>query len=239
MDIQSFRRIEQKYLLNKDDYSNLIMALKGSIVKNKYGNSTILNIYFDTTDFLLARNSIQKPIYKEKVRLRSYNIPKLNDDVFLEIKKKYDGVVSKSRIKIKLEDMYKYLNNNFEYEKNTLKNGEIEYTFKKYNLRPAMFVGYERDAYEGVYDKNLRVTFDSNLRYRKEDLKLDLGDCGKKFFDEDIYIMEIKTLDAIPLWFCSILSDLKIYPISFSKYGEIYKRVKKGIKGENLCLQAF
>lgn len=230
MKLQSFERVEEKYLLTEKQYIDIMELLKGKIKENKYPSSTISNIYFDTDDFYLVRKSNEKPVYKEKVRLRSYNIPSMSSEVFLELKKKYKGIVGKRRIKLTLDEFYNYYKNNI-FEKNNVVISEIDYTMKKYKLKPKMYVGYDRKAYEGVEDSEFRITFDSNLRYRSDNLTLEYGDSGKKYFeDENMYIMEVKTLGAIPLWFCKILSKLKIYKSSFSKYGQIYiKEFEKGI----------
>ena len=108
--IEIFKRIEQKYLLSENEYNKLMNRLKDHIVKDKYFQSTICNVYFDTDNYDLIVSSIEKDIFKEKVRLRSYNIPNLNDIVFLEIKSKLDGVVYKRRVTLTLDEFYNYLN---------------------------------------------------------------------------------------------------------------------------------
>lgn len=109
---------------------------------------------------------------------------------------------------------------------------EIDYYMKYYNLKPSIFIAYNRSSYQGIEDKNLRITFDSNLRSRRTDLRLELGDAGKKYFKNNEVIMEIKTLNALPLWLVKELSELKIYPVSCSKYGSIYAKEKGEV---NLC----
>ena len=217
----NFKRVEQKYLLTKEQYVKLFDMIKENIKKNKYFETTICNVYFDTDNNDLIINSIEKPIYKHKVRVRSYGVPKLEDDVFLEVKIKYKKVVEKRRIKLTLKEFNDYLN----YGKTNLDDQimkELDYLFKFYNLKPAYFVAYDRKSYKGCDDKNLRITIDTNLRSRKTDLSLELGDSGKLYFDKEVYIMEIKTLNAMPLWLVRSLSSLAIYPVSFSKYGSIY-----------------
>lgn len=224
-----FRRIETKYLLNKKQYDKLMKKLDNYLVKDKYYKSTICNIYFDTDNYDLIINSINKPEYKEKVRIRSYNIPNLDDTIFLELKKKYKGIVGKRRIKIKLKDFYEYLKTGILNSKDTQIKSEIEYAFKTYNLKPKLYLAYDRLSYCDKENADFRITFDRNLRSRDEDLNLELGDSGKLYFNEDIYIMETKVLGSYPLWFTHILSSLKIYPISFSKYGSIYSsKIKEG-----------
>ena len=163
---------------------------------------------------------------KEKIRLRSYFVPNIDDNVFLELKGKLKGIVFKRRLEIKLIDFYKYINSGIidkKYDNQVMK--EIDYMIKKFNLKPSIFIAYNRLSYYDKNDINFRITFDTNLRSRNEDLNLEYGDYGK-LFNKSQYIMEIKSLNSIPLWFTHILSDLKIYPISYSKYGEIYKNNK-------------
>lgn len=225
-----FKRVEEKYLLSKEQYEKLFENINKYIEKDKYFETTICNIYFDNKNDELINTSMDKPIYKHKVRLRSYGIPKINDDVFIEIKFKFKNVVGKRRMKLKLQDFKKYQNKN-QYNKKSQIMKEIDYLFKLYNLKPSYFIAYDRKSYLEKNNKNLRITIDTNLRSRKENLSLELGDKGKLYFDKETYIMEIKTIDAMPLWLVKNLSNLGIYPTSFSKFGSIYKKDKE----ENLC----
>lgn len=223
-----FQREEVKYLINEEKKNLLLEKIKGKIEQDKYYQTTICNIYFDNDNNDLIINSLEKPVFKEKIRLRSYKIPDMEDDVFLEIKNKYKGIVNKRRIKIKLKDYYKYLNKN-EY-KNTQIMKEIDYYIKYYHLKPKIFIAYDRLSFKGKDNPHLRITIDSNLRSRTTDLNLELGDAGKKLFKSNYYILEIKSLTAIPIWLTSTLSELQIYPTSFSKYGSIYKNLKEMIQ---------
>lgn len=223
-----FKRVEQKYLLTKEQYTKLFEMIKDNIEKNKYFEATMCNLYFDTDNNDLIINSIEKPPYKHKIRLRSYGVPTLEDDVFLEVKSKYKSIVGKRRIKLKLKDFYEFYENNV-YDKKSQIMKELAYLFNLYDLKPSYFIYYDRKSYMGKEDENLRITVDSNLRSRKTDLSLELGDWGKLYFTEESYIMEIKTLDSMPLWLTRSLSNLKIYPVSFSKYGSIYKKDREEI----------
>ena len=222
-----FRRKETKYLISKEQYQELMKYIEKHIEKDEYYKSTICNIYFDNENNDLIIKSIDKPTYKEKVRLRSYKIPSLEDKVYLEIKRKYNGIVSKRRIYLKLKEYYDYIDtgtlpgNDIQVEK------EIDYCFKRYNLKPKIYLAYDRLSYYSKEDRNFRVTFDTNIRSRKDDLRLEQGDAGKLFFKDNEYIvMETKELGAYPIWFTNALSSLKIYPQSFSKYGKIYISTK-------------
>lgn len=218
-----FKRVEEKYLVTEKELKSFLKKIEKNIEHDDYFESIICNIYFDTDRNDLIINSIDKPLYKEKVRLRSYGVPKKEDDVFLEIKAKYQDLVGKRRVKMSLNSFYKYLKSG-KYDDNNQIMKEIHYKFQYYHLKPYCFVAYDRKSYRGKIEKNLRITVDSNLRSRKENLKLELGDKGKKYFEEKFYIMEIKTLDAMPLWLVKSLSESKIFPTSFSKIGSIYKK---------------
>ncbi|MBR1416928.1 MAG: polyphosphate polymerase domain-containing protein [Bacilli bacterium] len=221
--IEIFKRIEQKYLLSENEYNKLMNRLKDHIVKDKYFQSTICNVYFDTDNYDLIVSSIEKDIFKEKVRLRSYNIPNLNDIVFLEIKSKLDGVVYKRRVTLTLDEFYNYLNGKKVSTSNNQIMNEIDYVVKKMHLAPKYFIAYDRTSYYDKNNKDFRITFDENIRSRQKNLNLENGDFGKLYFKSKKYIMELKNNGGLPLWFTHILSDLKIYPTSFSKYANIYK----------------
>lgn len=221
-----FKRVEEKYLITNKQKQLLFEKINSYLEKDDFYKSTICNIYFDNINNDLIINSLEKPIFKEKIRLRSYKVPNLDDEVFLEVKEKYKGVVGKRRIKMTLKEFYDYYENN-KYDKNNQIMKEINYYFNYYDLKPLIYIAYDRKSYKGKDDRNLRITVDSNLRSRHDDLKLELGDAGKKYFEEDYYIMEIKTLGAMPLWLVRSLSELKIYPVSFSKIGKIYEKENK------------
>ncbi len=224
-----FRRVEEKYLLTEEQKNRFFAKIKAYIEPDVYYESKILNIYFDNENRDVIVHSMEKPTFKEKIRLRSYGVPTLEDDVFLEIKDKVNNIVGKRRIKIKLKDFYQY------YEKGMMENHqimkEIDYYFHFFHLKPVYFVSYDRLSYRGIENPHLRITIDQNLRSRSHDLRLELGDEGTPYFEEKTYIMEIKVLDAMPLWLTKTLADYQIYPTSFSKVGSIYKKRKE----EEVC----
>ena len=219
-----FRRVEKKYIITKEQYESFKDAIKSHMVEDEHGKSKICNIYFDTEQFDLIRHSITKPFYKDKVRLRSYNIPTLESTVYLEIKRKCEGVVSKRRIEMTLKEFYEYINNKNKGNGSQIQK-ELDYYFKHYKLIPTMFLSYDRVAYYGKDDKEFRITFDNNILARDYDLKIEYDSLSTNIFEEDKYIMEIKTLGAIPLWCVKLLSEAKISPCGFSKYGEAYTQL--------------
>ena len=224
--IKVFKRVEQKYLLTRNDFEKLMKILEPKMEKNKYFESKILNIYFDTDNFDIATKTIEKIKYKEKLRLRSYSVPKLDDEnVFFELKRKSNSVVSKRRITMKLNEFEEYIKYGKLFETENMQIlKEIDYTKNTKKLKPKMMVAYDRLSYYLKGDENTRITFDFDLRYRDEMLDLKMGDAGHKFFVNDVIIMKVKTLGSMPIWFVKIMNELKIYPASFSKYGEIYKK---------------
>ena len=216
------RRKEIKYILSSEQYNALIKKISDKLAEDEYYKSTICNIYFDTIHDDLIIKSIEKPKYKEKIRLRSYVIPKLDTEVFLEIKKKLKGEVSKRRIKLKLKDFYDYIETGNLKSKNEQIKKELDYSFKYYKLEPRIYLAYDRLSYYDKDNVNFRITFDKDIRSRKDDLRLENGDKGDLLFEDGSVIMETKTLGSYPMWFVKVLSELKIYPQSFSKYGSIY-----------------
>ena len=233
MPIEVFNRYEFKYLLTNEQYNciNNIMKEYMNLDKhNKGGNIyTISNMYYDTVDDYLIRTSLSRPVYKEKLRLRSYGVPHDDSTVFLEIKKKFNGIVNKRRTPINLIDAYEYLNSGispkvYDYT-NVQVSNEINYFLNRYKILPKVYIAYDRIAY---FDKNqksdLRVSFDFNIRSRRNDLFLENGDYGNPLLNNDITIMEIKTSSSIPLWLVKYLSEFDIKKTRFSKYGTEYKK---------------
>ncbi len=218
-----FKRYEKKYLLNEAQYESLTAVINEHMKVDKYGKHTICNIYFDTPDFYLIRRSIDKPVYKEKLRLRSYGIPTKDSKVFVELKKKYKGIVYKRRITMPLKDAYRYLTQGITTDTSQIKK-EIDYFMSYYHPIPKMYIAYDRIAYYCESDPNFRITFDSDIRYRDDDLYLENGDHGDYLLEKGYHLMELKIAGAIPLWLTHAMTELQIYPTSFSKYGNIYKK---------------
>ncbi len=223
-----FKRVEKKYLLNEHQYTELRKKLEGYMTVDQYGETTICNIYYDTPEHLIVRRSMEKPVYKEKLRVRSYGTPKQGGTLFVEIKKKFKGVVYKRRASMKLEqfnDFNKGLSIN---AKDKQIENELLYFMKFYKgIAPAMYLSYDRIAMFGNEDKELRLTFDRNITFRENDLHLESGSYGRKVLPEGTRIMEIKITNAMPLWLSKMLDELKIFPASFSKYGSCYALVEK------------
>lgn len=236
-----FNRYEKKYLLTRDVYLRLRQKLAPYMTEDEYGVHTICNLYYDTQDHLLIRRSVDKPPYKEKLRIRSYGVPTENGKVFLEIKKKYRRVVNKRRIALPLKDAMLFVEKRalparIFFDKAALKEDPDRVRFettqilkeliqfqKRYELTSGTFIAYDRLAMFGNED-GFRVTFDKNIRYRTKMVNLCNGDFGTPILPEGCVLMETKVMGATPLWFSEILSRLQIYPTSFSKYGNVYRK---------------
>lgn len=217
-----FKRYEKKYVLTPEQFEQITPELTEHMKLDEYGLHTICSLYYDTPDKDLIRASIEKPVYKEKLRLRSYGKECTADSiVFIELKKKYKGIVYKRRVTMTLCDAKKYIQG-IRPENETQIMREIDWFLDFYKPVPSTLVAYDRLAYFGNDDENFRVTFDKNIRCRDYDLDLELGDFGEVITDEGYSVMEIKTTGAIPLWLCDLLTKLEIYPASFSKYGTFY-----------------
>lgn len=222
---KSFKRHEIKYLITINQYINLMNYLSDKVEKDVFYKSTIYNIYYDTDNFELIRKSIEKPIYKEKLRIRSYDIPTLDSSVYVELKKKYDHIVYKRREKI----AYKYvLNNSFFEGAEAQIDKEIKYFNDFYDgLTPKMFLSYEREAYYFKTDKQIRITFDTNIKYRTENVNLLPSISDIKLLPNNFVLMELKVPFSIPYNLAKYLSSEKIFKTSFSKYGTAYKQIHK------------
>lgn len=232
-----FKRYENKYILDERQYQAVLRAIERFTVPDKYGQSEVCSIYYDTPDRRLIRASVEKPVYKEKLRLRSYGVPREDSDCFLELKKKYKGVVYKRRIAAPYSDCTAYMKGNGKLESSQIRN-EIEYFKKFYGvLSPSVDIFYRRLAFYDAADPNVRLTFDSDILFRDYELDLKNGIYGERVLQKGLYLMELKTAGAMPLWTVEMLSSLKIYPSSFSKYGTAYKNIliKKSQSGGNYC----
>ena len=276
-----FKRYEKKYLLSLEQYHALISRVIPRLRPDQYGKHSICNLYFDSRDFGLIRRSLEKPAYKEKIRLRSYGVPGPRDQVFLELKKKYDGVVYKRRVAMPLAEARQYLSvacatpgerlvsavsgegargflagamsaDQLQLisagggTKASLAGGmvlagagetfretgpgrsgqilkEIDYAIRFHQVRPAVYLAYERIAFSGKEDPELRVTFDMNIRARDYGLVLEQGTFGVPLLGRGEFLMEVKIPGAMPLWMSRALSELGIYPVSYSKYGTYYR----------------
>lgn len=227
----TFKRYELKYLLTRKQKEMIQEAMVPYMEADAYGRSTICNIYFDTPDSLLIRRSLEKPVYKEKLRVRSYGRAKADSTVFVELKKKYKSVVYKRRVHTTEQKAMDYLCKGISLPIQNQITEEIDYALTLYkNLQPAVYLSYEREAFYGKEDRELRITFDENILWRNEDISLCAEVYGEPLLERGYALMEIKIAEAMPLWLVKLLSEHHIYKTSFSKYGCAYTNMIKNDK---------
>lgn len=218
----TFERVEKKYLLTPAQLDALAPMLHRHMQIDQYGRHTICNVYYDTPDYRLIRTSLQKPVYKEKLRLRSYGVPGPGDTVFVELKKKYRGVVYKRRTALELTAAERWLAGDGPAPEGQIAR-EIEYFQSLYHTGPAVFLAYDRAAMFGRQDPDLRLTLDENIRWRTDALALSAGDRGSPLSVQGLYLMEVKLPGVMPLWLAHGLAQAGAAPVSFSKYGCCYR----------------
>lgn len=228
--LQTFERYEQKYLMNVKQYGQLKALLSYYMIPDAHGKSTIHNLYYDTDQHQLIRQSMAKPIYKEKLRVRCYG--KVNHDmtVYVELKKKYEGIVYKRRLQKLWQEVPQFL----EAQPEVLTRGlsqiesEMVYFVRFYkSLSPAMYIGYDREAFYGILDESFRLTFDQNIVSRTYDLDLTKGHYGDRVLSAEWVLLEVKTSVGLPLWLSHFLAENEIFKTSFSKYGVAFEQITR------------
>ena len=221
-----FKRYELKYLLNLQQKQRILAAMEPYMALDQFGRTTIRNLYFDTNNYRLIRRSMEKPAYKEKLRLRSYSRPEEGSPVFVELKKKYQSVVYKRRLAMPQDQAISWLCEDGGCVASSQISREIDYFRQFYQpLQPAVFLSYEREAYYCRDGSDFRVTFDDRILCRETELSLDSDIYGDLILDEGKTLMEIKCSGGIPLWMTQVLTQEKLYKTSFSKYGNAYQQI--------------
>ena len=220
-----FKRAEVKYMLTKEQQGIIKEAMQEHMIPDIHGRNVTCSLYFDTPDFLLIRRSMEHPMYKEKLRLRSYGVAEPDTTVFVELKKKYDSIVYKRRIAMTEEESERFLLHH-EQVKDTQISREIAYCMERYpGLAPAVMLSYQREAFYAKDDHEFRMTFDDTILWRDHHLSLKDGIFGEPILPDDRVLLEVKTGGAIPMWLVKVLSENHIYKTSFSKYGTAYRTI--------------
>lgn len=228
-----FQRYELKYILTRTQKEDLMRQMDGRMAPDPYGESTVRSLYFDTDTYRLARRSIEKPVYKEKLRMRSYSRVSPEDTVFIELKKKYQSVVYKRRLALAEHEAMGWMAGAPRPVDGQIAD-EITYFCEYYEtLHPVVFLSYDRQAFYSVTDANLRISFDENIRSREDALSLTEEPGGERILDKDLVMMELKTAGGLPLWLVHFLTENRLFKTSFSKYGTAYKQ--QIFSGAALC----
>lgn len=219
--IETFERVEHKYLLTINQTKQLYELIQEHIKEDIYPHYSLYNIYYDSDDYQMISKSIEGPRYKEKLRVRSYGDISNNGFIYVEMKKKYNGIVYKRRIQVDR----KQFNTCFENQSQIGK--EITYLKQFYQANQKVFISYDRYAFFARKEKDVRITFDTNIQYRLDELCLTKRESDQSILDKDKVLLEIKVMDRYPLWLIQALSQLKLQRTSFSKYGTIYTNIIK------------
>lgn len=219
----SFQRYEKKYLMSAEKFERLWQELEPRLRPDEFFSNTVCSVYYDTPDDHLIRQSIQKPIYKEKLRLRSYGVAKGEKPVFVELKKKFKGIVYKRRVELPIEQAESWLEGGGAPDDSQICR-EIDWVLQRYELSPKIVICCDREAWVDRENPNLRFTFDKNIRYRLDELFLSAGSHGRLLLDEGSVLMEIKMPGSSPLWLSELLSRVDVFPAGFSKYGRCYEQ---------------
>lgn len=224
-----FKRYEQKYLLTGGQRAFVEQALQAHMRKDAFAETLVCNIYYDTENHLLIRRSMEKPLYKEKLRVRSYGVATEGSEVFVELKKKFNGVVYKRRACMPLSEARLFLQSGaLPCPANQILK-ELHYTLGFYKtLAPSLYLSYRRTAYRGKENPDLRITLDSRILYRNHTLSLSLPPYSTPLLPEGHSVMEVKSPGSLPLWLTRLLSGGQIYKQPFSKYGAAFARLSEG-----------
>lgn len=231
--MDTFERYEIKYLMTFAQRKEFLKVMEDNGMRlDEYGRTTIRNVYYDTENKRLIRTSLGKPVYKEKLRVRSYSLVTPDDIVFVELKKKYLDVVYKRRIAIKERLATAWLEGKIGKPVSAQIASEIEYFSDVYKgLQPSCFLSYEREAFFDSEGSDLRITLDENILARTDNMSLTKGPYGSSILTPGMTLLEVKCSGALPLWLVRFLSDNHIYKTSFSKYGAFYQQSLISCKG--------
>ncbi len=238
----TFKRYEKKYLLTAEGYTRLAERLTEYIEPDEYHRSTVCSIYYDRDDFRLIRHSIDAPIYKEKLRVRSYNPGDPDGCAFVELKKKYKGIVYKRRVAMTERQAEAWLSGEAEPPEDSQMVREIQWFLHENEPKPKVLIACDRTSWRSRENPELRITFDENIRWRERELSFAAGAGGELLLPDGEVLMELKIPGAAPLWLAHLLSEQALYPTSFSKYGVCYKNhllqeyMREYIKGEMICV---
>ena len=220
---QYFARVEKKFLATDVQTEGFLNAVSAYVKPDLYPSSDVNNVYYDTPDRLLIRRSLDKPTYKETLRLRCYGVPDDQTTAYIELKKKFQRVVYKRRLSMPYADAVSFLDG--KREPATQIEREVRWMFRIYpGLSPAYCIFYHRDSVIGVEDAEIRITVDRDIRWRDTDTDVRLGNYGRDLLPPHMRIIELKVHGSMPLWMVHALSAQQIKPATFSKYGNAFRQ---------------
>ena len=228
--IRKFNRFELKYLISYDTSQRLQQDLKKYVIPDSYSKSenglyTLSSLYYDTEDYRFYREKVDWLKYRRKLRVRQYETEKpLTDDsiVYVEIKQRVDRVTQKRRVPMTYKEAMDFCNDGIippHEKRDEPVIFELYQFIKQNNLKPSCITSYMRNAYFGTdYDTWLRVTFDTNIRYRKKNLNLADKEIWEFMVSPDKVIMEVKANERVPYRLTEMIASYNFRLIRVSKY---------------------
>jgi len=217
-----FKRYETKYLVTEAQAAALRRMMSQYMAPDQYGAYLVQNLYYDTARWDVIQASLEKPAYKEKMRLRCYGEAGRDSTMFLELKKKFKGVVYKRRIAIPARALANRSVRAIVSETPEQIARELDFYLQSNGVAERIYISYQRKAFAGIDDEELRVTFDTDIRFRVDDVRLANPGGGQCVLPEGKMLMEVKALGAMPLWLAGALSAHGVFPTTFSKFGVCY-----------------
>ncbi len=237
-----FERKEMKYRLCATQLESLISAFETRLLPDERGITLVRSLYFDTPAHDLIARSMESPLYKEKLRLRVYGqASEPGTPAFLEIKKKFKGIVYKRRVLVSIgaahliiegaslsEALAAHPLNDEALAAEALTPHreqiarEIAFFIQRHDARrPSILTQCERQAFTSS-DGDLRVTIDRNLSYKANPQSIADTHFAIPLIPQTEAVMELKCTHALPLWLAGELSAVCAYKQSFSKCGTAY-----------------
>ncbi len=220
----SVKRYERKFFLTEEQYERLLPLLREHMQPDSHGRGTVSSLYFDTDDYAIIRWCLDHPSYKEKFRIRSYGVSANEEIVYAEIKKKYHGVTYKRRVELPLDRLPAWRSGHYVPDGGERITEELLWFLNRYQPDPKVLLCCDREAWKGVTEEELRITFDRDIRWRSDHLRFAEGNFGAPLLTSDRILMEVKTPTAIPLWLARFLSEEHLFSTGFSKYGTCYRK---------------
>ena len=219
---ETFQRKELKYLLDAPSLYRLREAVSRHLLPSEFGTSQVNSLYLDTRERSVIARSVEKPLYKEKLRIRWYRSGSLAtaSEAFVELKKKHKGIVYKRRLAVSPQTAIGFSRGSGLGGSQIAR--EIEAARQRMgDLLPSALVICRRTSFGSDGEGELRITFDEGLRV------LDLFDGGQTVYplEPGQVVLEVKGANAHPFWLVDALSAERAYPVAFSKYGAFYERV--------------
>ena len=233
-----FSRNEKKYIISQEQSEKLKIRIAEFMKPDKYSTYWVQNLFYDTENWDMIHTSMDKPYYKEKMRLRCYGSIVETDRVFLELKKKYSGVVYKRRVPLTPTNVMAMSIGENLRQSNSQISKELEYHIERTGVTEKFYLGYHRQAFAGITEGDLRLTIDSDIRYRLDNLDFAQLINRGTALDSNIFLLEIKTTSNIPLWLTKMLGELGIYSTPFSKYAACFTHWKNQENSETLVIKS-